>query len=63
MALPTYDDVATLYLNGDKWSIHYVFPPPAAETHSVVEVTVVSLDKQTLNQVLNSIVEHAEPSF
>lgn len=61
--MPTYDDLASLYLKDGKWSIHYAFPGEAAEAHSVLNGTALSLSEQTINQVLDSIAAHAEPSF
>ena len=43
--------------------IHYAFPPDPRETHSVVQTEVLALSEKTINQVLDSIADHAEPSF
>jgi hypothetical protein len=43
--------------------IHYAFPPDAKETRSVIEAQTLPLREETINQVLDSIAEHAEPSF
>ena len=42
--------------------IHYAFPPDPMETRSVIEAQAVPLSAETINQVLNSIAEHAVPS-
>jgi hypothetical protein len=55
--MPTYDDMASLYFENGDWKIHYAFPPDEAETQ------VLPLDEETLNQVLDAIALHAEPSF
>lgn len=61
--MPTYDDLASLFFENGAWNIHYAFPPDSRETQSVIETSVLPLSKETINQVLNSIDEHAEPSF
>jgi hypothetical protein len=60
--MPTYDPTASIYFEDGQWVIHYAFPPDPVETHSVVEAEALQLSAATINQVLNSIVEHAVPS-
>ena len=61
--MPTYDDLASLYFEGGRWVIHHAFPPDPMETHSVIETKAMPLSEATINQVLDSIAAHAEPSF
>jgi hypothetical protein len=61
--MPTYDDLASLYFEGGRWTIHYAFPPDPKETHSVVEAKALPLNADMVNEVLESIAAHAEPSF
>ena len=61
--MPTYDDLASLYFERGGWVIHYAFPPDPRETHSVVEAATLALSEETINQVLDSIADHAVPSF
>jgi hypothetical protein len=61
--MPTYDDLASLYFEEGAWRIHYAFPPDPKETHSVIETKALPLSEQTVNDVLDSIAAHAEPSF
>ena len=61
--MPTYDDMASIYFEKGKWRIHYAFPADPKETHSVIETQVLTLSEATINQVLDSIAVHAEPSF
>ena len=61
--MPTYDDMASLFFEKGKWTIHYAFPPNAVETHSLIEVEALPISEKTINQVLDSIATHAEPSF
>lgn len=53
--MPTYDDMATLYFTDGVWQVHYAFPSDAAG--------VLPLGEESVNQVLDSIAAHAEPSF
>ena len=61
--MPTYDDLASLYFEGGAWRIHYAFPVGPSEAHSVAETQALPLSEQTVNEVLDSIAAHAEPSF
>jgi len=61
--MPTYDDLASLYFERGDWMIHYPFPPNPMETHSVIETKALPFSEVTINQVLDSIAEHATPSF
>jgi len=61
--MPTYDDMASLYFENGEWVIHYAFPPDPIETHSVIETKALALSESTMNQILDSIANHAAPSF
>jgi hypothetical protein len=61
--MPTYDDMASLYFEQGRWAIHYAFPPDAPENQSVNETKILPLGEEAINQVLDSIAAHAEPSF
>jgi hypothetical protein len=61
--MPAYDPTASVYFEDGQWVIHYIFPPDPMETHSVVEAQVLPLSAETINQVLDSIAEHAVPSI
>jgi hypothetical protein len=61
--MPTYDPTASVYFEDGQWVIHYAFPPDPMETHSVVEAQALPLSAETINQVLDSIAEHAVPSI
>ena len=54
--MPTYDDMASLYLQKGAWMIHYPFPRGSEETKAL------PLSEETINEVLDSIA-HAAPSF
>jgi hypothetical protein len=61
--MPTYDPTASVYFEGGEWVIHYAEPPDRAEAPAEVETKAVHLSADTINQVLNSIAEHAVPSI
>jgi hypothetical protein len=53
--MPTYDPMASLYFEDGQWMLHYAFPP-------VSDTQALPLSVETINQVLNSIADHAVPS-
>ena len=61
--MPAYDPTAWLYFEDGQWVLHYIFPSDPIETHSVVEAQSLPLSAETINQVLDSIAEHAVPSI
>jgi len=61
--MPTYDPTANVYFEDGQWLIHYAFPPDSMETHSAVEPKALPLTAETINEVLDSIAEHAVPSI
>ena len=60
--MPAYDPTASLYFEDGQWMLHYAFPPEPGESHSVIETQALPLSAEAINQVLNSIAEHAVPS-
>ncbi len=60
--MPTYDDMATLSLESGRWLIRYAFPHDSIGSHSVIEAEALPLSEATINQILDSIATHAEPS-
>jgi hypothetical protein len=60
--MPTYDPAASVYFEGGQWVIHYAFPTDAMETPSADDVQALPLTAETINQVLDSIADHAVPS-
>jgi hypothetical protein len=61
--MPTYDPTASVYFEDGQWVIHYAFPPDPMGTHSIVEAQARPLSAETINQILDSIAEHAVPSI
>jgi hypothetical protein len=55
--------MASLYFEGGGWTIHYPFPNGPQEATSVVPPKALPLSEETINQVLDAIADHAEPSF
>jgi len=55
--------MASLHFEDQGWVIRYAFPPDPLETHSVIQTESLPLSEETINQVLDSITGHAEPSF
>ena len=54
--MPAYDPMASLYFENGRWMLHYAFPADPGETKAL------PLSAQTINQVLDTIAEHAVPS-
>jgi len=61
--MPTYDDMASLYFEKGGWVIHYPLQPEPIETQSGNETKTLALSEKTINHVLDSIAQHAAPSF
>lgn len=61
--MPTYDDMASLYFKNGEWTIHYPSSADSAAAIPPAEWETLALNETTINQVLDSIVAHAAPSF
>ena len=61
--MPTYDPTASVYFEDGRWMIRYCYLPDPIETQSAVDGPALPLSSETINQVLNSIAEHAVPSI
>ena len=59
--MPGYDPTASIYFEDGRWVIHHAVPPGPFGTHSAIETRILPLSAETINQVLNSIAEHAIP--
>ncbi len=57
--MPTYDPTASVYFEGGQWVIHYAFPPDPIANPSTIDPETFPLSAETINQVLDSIAEHA----
>jgi hypothetical protein len=56
--MPAYDDVASLYYDGNRWNLHYV----AKAGHGVAnvhEAEVKTLTKASIRKVLDEMKSHA----
>jgi hypothetical protein len=60
--MPTYDPTASVYFEDGQWVIHYALPAGPAAAQSAVKDKALCLSPETINQVLDSIAEHAVPS-
>lgn len=60
--MPTYDDIANLYLRGGRWAIHYAFPSDTTPPAPIDKVESIPLDAPNLLRVLEAIASHATPS-
>jgi hypothetical protein len=56
--LPAYDDIASLYLVGGAWKLHYAFRARTVEPRGK-QAESMMLDEVSLNRVLSEIVAHA----
>jgi hypothetical protein len=56
--MPAYDPAASVYFEGGRWVIHYAFAPDPGRTHSVIETQELPVSDDSLNRVLDDIVDH-----
>ncbi len=52
---PAYDDIASLYFEGNHWVIHCSERPDPLSTHSVVEITDRPYSEQTIRAILDGM--------
>lgn len=60
--MPAYDPAATLYFEDGQWMLYHPFPADPKESPPATEPQAMPLSNETINQVLNSIADHAVPS-
>lgn len=60
--MPAYDDAARLHLIDGEWRIDYAFQDESEGTE-VKPSPGLTLSRESLNRVLDAIVNHAVPSF
>ena len=56
--MPAYDDIASLYYNGNQWNIHYMFPGTKSVA-TIRDVAEMPLSKETLEKVLAEMRQNA----
>ena len=61
--MPTFDPLATFYSEGGHWFLHSDFLPKPETEGPIKEGRRASLSPETLNQVMETIAEHAVPSL
>ncbi|OJW22682.1 MAG: hypothetical protein BGO49_01505 [Planctomycetales bacterium 71-10] len=59
--MPAYDPQASIYFEEGRWRIHYAFPADPVETRSKFETRSLPVEGASINQILDSIAEHAIP--
>ncbi len=55
---PAYDDIASLYFEGNSWVVHYGERPDAVETKSVIEITPRPLSEEMIRSILDGMAAH-----
>ena len=61
--MPTYDDLASLFLHHGEWTIHYDPVGGANGMASIGEASARPFNREAINDVLNSMATNAVPSF
>jgi hypothetical protein len=56
---PAYDDIASLYFEGDHWVVHYSEPPNPFATESMVEITPRPYSEATIRAILDGMAASA----
>jgi hypothetical protein len=56
---PAYDDIASLYLEGDHWVVHYGEPSSPLATRSTVEITPRPYGEATIRAILDGMAASA----
>ena len=52
---PAYDDIASLYLEGDHWVVHYANRSDPKATESVIEIKPRPYSEQTIRKILDGM--------
>jgi hypothetical protein len=52
---PAYDDIASLYLEGDHWVLHYAYRPDPTATESVIEIAPEPYSESTIRKILDGM--------
>ena len=55
---PAYDDIASLYFEGDHWVVHYGERPDPLATQSEVAITPHPYAEQTIRTILDGMAVH-----
>jgi hypothetical protein len=55
---PAYDDIASLYLEGDRWVVHYGERPDPMATGDLVESKPLPYAEQTIRTILGGMAAH-----
>ena len=52
---PAYDDIASLYFEGDHWVLHYADRPDPTATGSVIEIKPQPYSETTIRKILDGM--------
>jgi hypothetical protein len=52
---PAYDDIASLYFEGDHWVVHHSERPDPLATEGVVKITPRPYTEQTIRAILDGM--------
>jgi hypothetical protein len=52
---PAYDDIASLYLEGDHWVLHYADRPDPMATGNVIEIKPQPYSETTIRKILDGM--------
>lgn len=52
---PAYDDIASLYFEGDRWVVHYSEPPDLGTKAGAVDIPSRPYDEATIREILNGM--------
>ena len=52
---PAYDDIASLYFEGDRWVVHYGERPDPMATKGVVAIAPRPYAEQTIHTILDGM--------
>jgi hypothetical protein len=52
---PAYDDIASLYFEGDRWVVHYANRPDPKESESVIEIKPRPYSEQSIREILDGM--------
>lgn len=56
---PAYDDIASLYLEGDHWVLHYADRPDPTATRNGIELKPQPYSEATIQKILDGMAANA----
>jgi hypothetical protein len=52
---PAYDDIASLYLEGDHWVLHYASRPDSRGKENVIDIKTRPYSEQSIREILDGM--------